>query len=72
MTFVKRPLSLLALAATLIAPQAARADDAGKKLLTVALASAEADLSLALGMQEKVDRPDFLDGRKVKDSQAYQ
>ena len=34
-------------------------------------AGAEANLSFALGMQEKVDKPDFLDGRKVKDSQAY-
>ena len=32
---------------------------------------AEAHLSFALGMKETVDRPDFLDPRKVNDSQAY-
>ncbi len=34
-------------------------------------ADAQAHLSFALGMKESVDRPDFLDPRKVKDSQAY-
>jgi len=34
-------------------------------------AGAPALLSFSLGKEEKQERPDFLDGRKVKDSQAY-